>query len=211
VNLACANGVYCCNAVGNSGHDNNPAVGHIAGVPADAFQVLSIGAVQGDGNIADFSSDGPTADGRIKPEVLARGQSTSTVHPGSDTDYATASGTSLSTPLAAGAVACLAQARPWWSVAQMRTHVMNTAGDFVINGQPDPLMIRGFGIINAAAALAADCYPDCDGVGGRTGNDFQCFLNAFVAGSLYADCDQVGGLTGNDFQCFLNAFVAGCS
>ena len=55
------------------------------------------------------------------------------------------------------------------------------------------------------------CYADCDGVGGLTGNDFQCFLNAFVANNTYADCDGVGGLTGNDFQCFLNKFVAGCS
>jgi hypothetical protein len=54
------------------------------------------------------------------------------------------------------------------------------------------------------------CYADCDGVGGLTGNDFQCFLDAFVAGKPYANCDGVGGLTGNDFQCFLDKFVAGC-
>jgi hypothetical protein len=55
------------------------------------------------------------------------------------------------------------------------------------------------------------CYADCDHVGGLTGNDFQCFLDAFVANSSYADCDGVGGLTGNDFQCFLDKYVAGCS
>jgi len=55
------------------------------------------------------------------------------------------------------------------------------------------------------------CYANCDGIGGLTGNDFQCFLNAYVAGSSYANCDGVGGLTGNDFQCFLDKFVAGCS
>ena len=55
------------------------------------------------------------------------------------------------------------------------------------------------------------CYANCDGVGGLTGNDFQCFLNAYVANSSYANCDGVGGLTGNDFQCFLDKFVAGCS
>jgi len=55
------------------------------------------------------------------------------------------------------------------------------------------------------------CYADCDHVGGLTGNDFQCFLNAFVSGASYADCDGVGGLTGNDFQCFLDKYVAGCS
>jgi len=55
------------------------------------------------------------------------------------------------------------------------------------------------------------CYADCDGVGGLTGNDFQCFLNAYVAASSTANCDGVGGLTANDFQCFLDKFVAGCS
>ena len=58
---------------------------------------------------------------------------------------------------------------------------------------------------------AVACYADCDHVGGLTGNDFQCFLNAYVANLAYADCDGVGGLTGNDFQCFLNKYVAGCS
>ena len=55
------------------------------------------------------------------------------------------------------------------------------------------------------------CYANCDGTGGLTGNDFQCFINAFVASSSYANCDSVGGLTANDFQCFLDKFVAGCS
>ena len=55
------------------------------------------------------------------------------------------------------------------------------------------------------------CYADCDGVGGLTANDFQCFLDAYAAGSTTANCDGVGGLTANDFQCFLNAYAAGCS
>ena len=57
----------------------------------------------------------------------------------------------------------------------------------------------------------APCYANCDGTGGLTGNDFQCFLNKYVAGDTYANCDGVGGLTGNDFQCFLDKYVAGCS
>ena len=58
------------------------------------------------------------------------------------------------------------------------------------------------------------CYANCDGSTGSpvlTGNDFQCFLNAYVSGAPYANCDGVGGLTGNDFQCFLDKYVAGCS
>jgi len=59
--------------------------------------------------------------------------------------------------------------------------------------------------------VAGSCYADCDGVGGLTGNDFQCFLDKYVTGDAYANCDGVGGLTGNDFQCFVNKYVAGCT
>jgi len=65
--------------------------------------------------------------------------------------------------------------------------------------------------IGLLATQPAACYANCDSVGGLTGNDFQCFLNAYVSQQSYADCDGVGGLTGNDFQCFLDKYVAGCS
>ena len=65
--------------------------------------------------------------------------------------------------------------------------------------------------VSVAMIGAPPCYAACDGVGGLTGNDFQCFLNAYVAGASYANCDGVGGLTGNDFQCFLDRYGAGCS
>ncbi len=217
VNMATANGVHCCNAVGNSGHDADPQIGHISGVPADAFKVLSIGAVKDTGEISSFSSDGPTADGRLKPEVLARGSATATVHPDDPQAYATASGTSLSTPLAAGAVACLTQARPGWSVDAMRLHLMATAGDMVQNGVPDPLLIRGYGILNADGALVSDCYANCDGsltAPALTANDFQCFINSYASGLVSANCDHSTGtpsLTANDFQCFINAYASGCS
>jgi hypothetical protein len=57
----------------------------------------------------------------------------------------------------------------------------------------------------------APCYPNCDGTGGLTANDFACFLTAFINGQSYANCDGVGGLTANDFVCFLGTYNAGCS
>jgi hypothetical protein len=216
VNMATANGVYCCNAAGNSGHDGDPQIGHLGGTPTDAFKVLTIGAADSAGDIAWFSSDGPTADGRLKPELLARGVDTKTVDPGNDTGYAGASGTSLSTPVAACAVACLAQARPWWPVDRMRSSLFNKALDFAAFGQPDPLMIRGYGLINAAGTLAADCYANCDNSTlppALNVNDFTCFLNQFAAGSQYANCDNSTlepTLNVNDFSCFLNRFAASC-
>lgn len=157
VNNATANGLHCCNAAGNSGHDSDPATSTL-GAPADAFDVLSCGAVDAFGVIASFSTDGPTADGRVKPEVLARGINTRTVSASSDTTYAGIGGTSLSTPLVAGAVACLTQVHPNWNVSKMREQLFTTALDYVANGVVDPLFIRGYGVIDAySAAQDIDC------------------------------------------------------
>lgn len=156
VNVATANGVHCCNAAGNSYHDSDPRTSSLM-APADALEVLTVGAVHEDGAIAEFSSDGPTADGRVKPEVLARGVGTATVNPYSTTEYSSVSGTSLSTPVLAGAVACLVDAYPNWSVQKMREALFDTADYFVANGTFDPTYVRGYGVINALGALRADC------------------------------------------------------
>jgi len=180
VNVATANGLHCCTAAGNSGHDGNPNTSSLI-APADAFEVLTCGAAYSDGSIAGFSSDGPTADGRLKPEVLARGVDTYTVWPYDTTSYTTASGTSLSTPLVAAAVACLVQARPDWTPAQMREHLFNTASDYVQNGQPDPVFVRGYGVINAEAALADDCAADVNGDGAVNTQEVLSYHNLWSA------------------------------
>lgn len=159
VNILTSHGVHHCNSAGNNYHDSNPATSSLV-APADGFDVITCGAVTKSGVIASFSSEGPTADGRLKPEVLACGSSTDTVSPDSNSAYTTASGTSLSTPLVAAAVACLVQARPDWTVAEMRAALFSTASDQLANGQPDPLFVRGYGIINAIAPL-----QDCNGNG----------------------------------------------
>ena len=84
--------------------------------------------------------------------------------------------------------------------------IANGTTDCNGNGIPDSCEIAA-----GVPVICNACYANCDGVGGLTGNDFQCFLDKFVGGQSYADCDGVGGLTANDFQCFLNKFVAGCS
>lgn len=161
VNVATANGLHCCTAAGNGGHDDNPATSTLI-APADAFRVITCGAGRIDGTTSSFTSDGPTADGRVKPEVLARGSGTWTVNPDDPSLLAQASGTSLSTPLVAAAVACVVQAHPTWTVDQMRAALFGTASDFVANGQSDPLFVRGNGFLNATAASAVS-FPTCDG------------------------------------------------
>ncbi len=150
-NVATENGMHCFQGAGNEGHDDDPTTSHLL-PPADAFQVLTIGAVDLNGDTAWFTSDGPTADGRNKPEILTRGVNTYTVNPNSDTLLATASGTSLARPVAASAGACITQARPDWTVGQLRTALSRTADYYINNQTHDPLFIRGFGITNAFAA-----------------------------------------------------------
>lgn len=154
-NVAAENGVHCFQGAGNDGHDNDPNTSHLL-PPADAFLVNTCGAVDANGNIANFSSDGPTADGRLKPEILARGVATWTTHSNDGSSYSSLSGTSLSTPLCAAAAACLVQAHPGWTVQQMRNALYQTGSYYEANRMPDPLYVHGYGIIDAWAAGQTD-------------------------------------------------------
>jgi len=140
--------------------------------------------------IAPFSSDGPTAYGRVKPEVLARGVFTKTVLESSDTGTTQKSGTSLSTPLVASAVACLIQAHPDWTVDQMRRYLLYTAKDYVANHTYDTKYVRGYGIIDAMAAAAGDCnanlVPDATDIANATSKD--CNTNG-----IPDECDIADG------------------
>ena len=211
VNVATANGVHCCNAAGNMGHDADPNISHL-GAPADAFQVITCGAVNSAGEIVSFSSDGPTADGRCKPEVLARGRNTWTLSPTIDNEYRTASGTSLSTPLVAGAVASLIQAQPTWTVDQLRNMLFQTAAyPGGSNGLCDPLYVQGYGIVNAYEALAQDCnangVPDAEDIRSGTSPDVnnngipdECECLSDLNGDGQVDLADLGILLA-DFGC----------
>jgi len=142
-NLADGMGIVVCNSMGNSG----PVSGSL-GAPADAYDILSIGAVSVYGNIASFSSRGPTYDGRIKPEVCAQGVSTYWVSSATDYSYGTANGTSLSCPLVAGAACLLIEARPEFTPELIRTALMETA-----SRAATPDNTYGWGIIDVNAAL----------------------------------------------------------
>jgi hypothetical protein len=179
LNVAAANGLHVCQGAGNDGHDSDPATSSLV-PPADAFQTITVGAVGSSGEIAGFSSDGPTADGRLKPEVLARGVNTRTVSSTDDMATVGVSGTSLSTPLLAGASACVLQAHPSWSVDQLRTHLFLNADLYQASGAPDPLYVHGFGIIDALASFEEDC----------NGNDIEDSLD--LGHGTSGDCNANG-------------------
>ncbi len=140
---AARKGIIVCNAMGNEGQFPGSII-----APADADSVISVGAVDQSGNLASFSSIGPTYDGRIKPEVVARGVSTYAANPDNDHTYLGVDGTSLSTPLIAGVAALILGAHPGWTNMEVREAMMMTASQAL---SPDNYL--GWGIPDALAAL----------------------------------------------------------
>jgi serine protease AprX len=146
-NRAASLGVVVVNAAGN---ERGNAWGHII-APADGFDVIACGAVNSLGRIASFSSPGPTADGRIKPEVCALGVNNwlaANTSAGGST-YTTGSGTSFATPLVAGVAALLLEIHRDWTPAQVRSALLSSA-----SRSQSPNNDYGWGIVDAA--LAAD-------------------------------------------------------
>jgi len=104
--MAARKGMFVVVAAGNEGSSS----WYYISTPADADSVCTVGAVDINGNVASFSSRGPTSDGRIKPDVCAMGVNTAISSP-SGLAF-NGNGTSFAAPLIAGAAACLWQARP---------------------------------------------------------------------------------------------------
>ncbi|MDR1673110.1 MAG: S8 family serine peptidase [Bacteroidales bacterium] len=145
--MAAARGMIVCISAGNAG---NKSWKYIA-VPADADSILTVGAVDDRKNIAMFSSTGPTADGRIKPDVMAMGEKAA--YQNSLGHIATGDGTSYSTPLLAGFVACLWQAFPEKTNMEIIGIVRQSSDR---HSSPDSLY--GYGIPDFAKALSVK-YP----------------------------------------------------
>jgi subtilisin family serine protease len=161
-NRATSLGLVVVNAAGNE-RDNS--WGHVI-APADGFDVIACGAVDALGQIASFSSPGPTYDGRIKPEVCALGVNNwlaGNREDRSDT-YRNGSGTSFSTPLIAGVAALLLEIHRDWTPAQVRRALMSTA-----SLSHNPNNDYGWGIVDAA--LAADIGWTSLGLDGASVDD----------------------------------------
>jgi subtilisin family serine protease len=121
---------------------------HYLIAPADADTACAVGAVDSFAVIASFSSYGPTADGRVKPDVCAMGVRVATATPSSDTQVFRQSGTSFSTPATAGLVALLLEANPGWGPYQVIEALRITADRYAA---PDDRY--GFGLARGELAL----------------------------------------------------------
>ncbi len=167
-------GVVVINSVGN---ERNNIWGHLI-APSDGFDVIAAGAVDAFGSLAPFSSPGPTADGRIKPDVCARGVDNWMAGNSSDGSdvYRVGSGTSFSAPLIGGVAALLLEIHRDWTPSQVRSALLSTA-DRAQNPNND----FGYGIVDAFAAAGLETAQpflhsvavddDADGQSSGNGNE----------------------------------------
>lgn len=137
--MAYRKGIFLLNAAGNDGNKSWRYVG----VPGDAEGVLTVGSVTNDSLYSTFSSVGPTADERIKPELCALGAASAIMSTSGSKAYA--SGTSFATPILAGLTACYLQAakkyKPQLTLNEIHSNLFKTG-----HLHPYPTAKMGYGI-----------------------------------------------------------------
>jgi len=142
-NIAFDKGMILVTSAGNDGGGFT-----YVGTPGDSPGMLTVGAVDSNGNYASFSSIGPTTDGRVKPDVMAQGSSAAVISTGGWVDFS--SGTSFSSPIMTGVVACLWQSRPQTSNAVLMDIIRESAHLY-----NNPTAQMGYGIPNFEDAYNA--------------------------------------------------------
>ncbi len=139
--IAASKGIIVVNSAGNSGDSPWKYIG----APADGDSVLTVGGVDSNGIYADFSSTGPSYDGRIKPNIVAQAKQAIVASPLGD--IWAGNGTSFSSPIIAGMTACLWQAHPDLTNMQIINAIEKSSSQY---NNPD--FITGYGIPNFALA-----------------------------------------------------------
>ncbi len=177
--MAVSKGLIVVNSAGNEGSSS----WYYIGSPADGDSVFSIGAVNASGIYASFSSHGPTSDGQMKPDVVAQGSGT-TIISANTGNVVTGSGTSFSSPVTAGMVACLWQAHPNRRNTEILQAIRQSGS---LAGNPNYEL--GYGIPNYMTAHTLLSQPVNYNFsleikvileGAYNGNDMNNDLNAFL-------------------------------
>jgi subtilisin family serine protease len=146
--LAAGKGVVVLVSAGNEGND----IWRYISAPADGDSVIAVGAVDSKGSVAPFSSRGPTADGRIKPDVMAQGISVACVSVPLSTEkgssYSRVSGTSAACPIAASCAALILCANPDLTPMEILDAMRRTA-----TRSQTPDVDYGWGVVQTLAAV----------------------------------------------------------
>ncbi len=133
--MAASKGMVLCQSAGNEGDEPWKRIG----CPADASDILAVGALTSAGVNTNFSSIGNSYDGRIKPDVCAQGQSCAVIDKYGD--LTRASGTSFSSPILCGMVACYWQAHPKLTALEVMDKIRKSG-----NNAEHPDNVFGYGI-----------------------------------------------------------------
>ncbi|MFI1481957.1 S8 family serine peptidase [Streptomyces sp. NPDC020747] len=150
--LSAGSGALFVIAAGNEGPDEGTI-----GTPGSSAAALTVGAVDRQDAIAEFSSRGPTADGSLKPDITAPGVGIVAAKaaegfmgdPAAD-GYVSLSGTSMATPHVAGAAAILAQQHPDWTGERIKAALTASAKPLAATSA----YTQGTGRVDVAAAIA---------------------------------------------------------
>jgi len=149
LNQAVDAGIVVVVAAGNEGPDT-----YTIGIPGAAEDVITVGACadvgEGGGFQADFSNRGPTADGRIKPDISAPGWDIMAAEYDSTNGYWEMSGTSMATPFTTGVAALMLDANAGMSPEDVKTTIMDETVDW---GPPGPDVDYGAGMLDAYQAV----------------------------------------------------------
>jgi serine protease AprX len=142
-NIAFSKGIIVVASAGNEGLASEKHIG----VPAEALNVIAVGAVKSDKTYASFSSIGPSYDNRIKPDVMAQGQNPYVFYNGTINNIG--NGTSYACPIIAGMIACLWEAYPNKTNQEIKQLIMQSADKY-----SNPDFFYGYGIPDFSLALA---------------------------------------------------------
>jgi hypothetical protein len=137
-NMAASKGIFIVAAAGNSSD--------WVGAPGESPNVLAVGAINPSGTITNFSSFGMTADGRMKPDIVALGGSVSVINTKGNAELR--NGTSYSSPIICGLVACLWQAYPKLTNKQLLDIMRKSS-----NKYGSPLLPYGYGVTDMQVAI----------------------------------------------------------
>ena len=169
--IAARKGMLVCVAAGNEGN----SAWRTISAPADADSILTVGAVDVNGNIGSFSSYGPTYDGRVKPEVCAVGVQATLINPNGT--IVTSNGTSFATPLLAGMAASLWSALPDENAMQIRERIIRSAHLYPSYDAGNQM---GYGIPNAWEAYQMDLHTGVESVQNADTESRKILLNGQI-------------------------------